>query len=379
MARRRAGYYHSVMTASRTRRRERRLVVPALAVGAALAALLAVIATSASSSGPRLDLDAAAAVNSFVDRFVAADGRVVRADQGGDTVSEGEAYAMLMTAVVGDRTRFVSVWGWTRRHLLLGDGLLAWHWQHGGVVGDEPASDADLGAAAALLIASNRFRDPSLAAPARRMATAILAHETGPGAGGSTLVAGPWAKSPTEYVDPSYLAPAELDELAGALGGPWRSIASTATAELEALTVRGMLPPDWAVVGSDHVIRPAAPPGSPGVPPRFGFDAVRAPIWMAVSCDAGLRSSAGRLLPALRTGGDELGLRLDGRPDPGVATPLARLAQAGAEWAGGDQERARSDLAQVAQAEQSHPTYYGSAWVALTTLGFDGQLERCPT
>ena len=60
----------------------------------------------------------------FLDRYVDGDGRVVRHDQGGDTVSEGQAYAMLLSVAADDRSRFDRVWGWTRAHLRRSDGLL---------------------------------------------------------------------------------------------------------------------------------------------------------------------------------------------------------------------------------------------------------------
>lgn len=67
------------------------------------------------------------AVTAFFSSYVDASGRVVRKDQGGDTVSEGQGYALLLAAAVGDRARFSSVWTWTKAHLQRQDGLLAWH------------------------------------------------------------------------------------------------------------------------------------------------------------------------------------------------------------------------------------------------------------
>ena len=42
------------------------------------------------------------ATERFLDAYVDPDGRVVRRDQGGDTVSEGQAYALLLATAVGD-------------------------------------------------------------------------------------------------------------------------------------------------------------------------------------------------------------------------------------------------------------------------------------
>ena len=93
-------------------------------------------------------------------RFVTADGRVVRPEHGGDTVSEGQAYTLLRAAWMDDQATFDRVWLWTRTYLTRtgreGATLLAWHWspEDGGHVVDwNVATDADADVALALLIA----------------------------------------------------------------------------------------------------------------------------------------------------------------------------------------------------------------------------------
>jgi len=51
-------------------------------------------------------------------------GRVVRRDQGSDTVSEGQAYGMLIALSVKDEKSFDSLWRWTEKNLQKRDGLL---------------------------------------------------------------------------------------------------------------------------------------------------------------------------------------------------------------------------------------------------------------
>jgi endoglucanase len=130
----------------------------------------------------------------FLDRYVADDGRVVRHDQGGDTVSEGQAYAMLLAVAEDDERRFARVWEWTREHLRRPDGLLAWRWAGGRVVDDQPAADADLDAARALLLAGERFDEPSYSEQGRVLGDAVAEHETTQAADKTVLVAGPWAR-----------------------------------------------------------------------------------------------------------------------------------------------------------------------------------------
>ncbi len=344
-----------------------------------IAALLAFLPgpspSGASGPGP---VPARRAVDSFLGAYMEPDGRVVRRDQGGDTVSEGQAYAMLMAAATGEGHAFALAWGWVRAHLLEPDGLMAWHWDRGVVTGRQPATDADLGAAAALVMAAHRFSDGSYLAAARRMADAVLAHETVSTPAGTTLAAGPWARRPTAYVDPSYLAAAEIHQLVDAFGGAWTGIAYTTTSELESLADHGTLIPDWAVLSSGGTAEPAPPPGRSGGTVRYGFDAVRAPIWMASSCNSGLHRAAAGLAPVLRRDHGMVDLAPDGRPDPGVSSPVGLLAEAAADMAAGRGGAAWELVDRADRQNHSHPTYYGSAWLALSVLGFEHVLEPCP-
>ncbi|MGH9084316.1 MAG: glycosyl hydrolase family 8, partial [Acidimicrobiales bacterium] len=104
---------------------------------------------------PGLEQDGRRFVSSYVDD----DGRVVRHDHGGDTVSEGQAYGMLVAVALRDRPTFDAVWRWTEVNLQRPDGLLSWRWEDGEVVGEEPAADADLDAAWALALAADLWPD----------------------------------------------------------------------------------------------------------------------------------------------------------------------------------------------------------------------------
>ncbi|MCV6004958.1 glycosyl hydrolase family 8, partial [Escherichia coli] len=64
---------------------------------------------------------------------------------------------MVIAAAVGDEDRFRAIWGWTRSALRRPDGLLSWRWADGRVVDANSATDADLDAARALLVAGRRF------------------------------------------------------------------------------------------------------------------------------------------------------------------------------------------------------------------------------
>src|SRR6476469_8940272 len=110
----------------------------------------------------------------FLDEYVEPAGRVVRRDEGGDVVSEGQAYGMLIAVAVGDETRFRSIWKWTKTNLRRADGLLAWRWADNKVTDVNSAADADLDAARSLLLAGRRSVARELPETGRRLALASL-------------------------------------------------------------------------------------------------------------------------------------------------------------------------------------------------------------
>jgi endoglucanase len=306
-----------------------------------------------------------AAAERFLDEFVDADGRVVRHDQGGDTVSEGQAYAMLVAAEIGDRERFDRIWSWTARELQGRDGLLAWQWRDGRVADREPAADADLDAAVALRRAADRFDRPAYAREARRIARAALRRETARTRAGSLLVAGPWARE-RRVVNPSYLDPGAFAEL----GGRWTQIAEGAREAIGELLERQELPPDWAEVKQDGTLGEAAAPNG-GAPPQFGWEAVRLPLRLAAACDDDAsRELAARMWEPLRRDPGRLPRGLDGAPWGGpAAAGMAGAAAAAA--AAGDDDAARELLASAEQREREQPTYFGSALLALAHTAWD--------
>jgi endoglucanase len=324
---------------------------------------------SAAGDSPQALRDSArAAAQRFFDGYVDGDGRVVRRDQGGDSVSEGQAYALLLAAAIGDERRLDRVWGWTRANLQRSDGLLASRWAAGSVADPQPATDADLDAAHALVSAGRRMHRGDLRRAGERIGRAVLAHETVIRDGRRVLVAGPWAVD-GGVVNPSYFAPRAYAVLRSAAGGPaWSSLRSSADEALRGLVAGDRLPPDWASAGVRASATPIARPGGPASEPaRYGFDAVRVPIRQATACNARSRRIAARLWPRLRVGDPaQLPRELDSTPAPdAVRHATALVGAAAAARAAGDGSVTRSLLDRAEQLDHDAPTYYGSAWVAL--------------
>jgi hypothetical protein len=346
----------------------------AVAAAAALLGLLASWLTSDLGSGPTVipstsyEEKALGSASHFLDTYMDADGRVVRRDQGDSTVSEGQAYAMLLAAAIGDRDAFDRAWSWTRENLQRSDGLLSSLWESGRVVDASPAADADLDAAHALLIAAQRFGDDSYRADGLRMAGAILNSETVQVNGKLVLVAGTWARGAPPTIDPSYFDPRAYALLGGISGDPrWDQLETSSRELLDRLAEASPLPPDWARV------EPAGPVAipSPNDPPagiRSGFDAVRVPVRWAAACAPENRAIAARDWSFL--GPEEAGGRLAGEYSPdgrplSPATPASLVGAAGAARAAGRTSTSDGLLDRAASADAANPTYYGAAWVAL--------------
>ncbi|HEX5190447.1 MAG TPA: glycosyl hydrolase family 8 [Streptosporangiaceae bacterium] len=343
------------------------------ALAGGLGAVLACAVVASAGCGAGTPSGPPKSVPRFLDAYVRPDGRVARPDQGGDTVSEGQAYGLLLAEANGDDSAFRRIWAWTRDHLELRSGLFAYHADAAGrVLSRQPASDADVLIAWALL----RYGGQGAAAmhrAGRQVAAAILAHEvtTGPH-GMPVLTAGPWATGRPASLDPSYWSLTALQGLARLTGQQeWTRLASSAVSITRTLTRNGrLLPPDWAALSSSGVLRAEPAPDGSQPQTQYGPDAQRTVVWFATSCDAGVRKLAARWWPMLQTANraHALSLRPDGNVLNGTPAPLALVASAAAAHAAGD-DHATTDLLHGATAVQrAHPTYYGGAWDALGSV-----------
>ena len=364
----------------------------------------------------------------FLDEYVESDGRVVRRDEGGDVVSEGQAYGMLIAVAVSDEARFRSIWKWTETHLRREDGLLAWRWADDKVTDFNSAADADLDAARSLVLAGRRFNAPELTEDGRRLGVAILEAETvavGTGVApssdvnppgtwvagsGRILVGGNWARTPPYIVNPGYFSPraewelfkasadrrwtdstrtqrglgwrlsprAEWELLEATADRRWTDITRTQRVLGWQLIGTGMLPPDWATVSEVGHAVPTEP--VTGGPIRFGLDAARLPVRFAESCDQEDRALAGAMRPVLTAPGEVPALRnLDGSAAGNWQHPVALVAAAATEQGAGNPDGAVERLDAAAQLEQRSPSYYGAAWVALGRIMLTTSLlGECP-
>jgi endoglucanase len=337
--------------------------MPRRSVAALLFGCCALTACSTEAAGqadrqPTQILLAREAAAEFLDRYVDPDGRVVRRDQGSDTVSEGQSYGLLLAQVAQRPDIEQCISRWTER-LRRPDGLLSFLAGSDGVVLDpQAASDGDL------VVAWAWRRGGS--GPSAPLADAVLQQEVVERDGLRLLAAGPWATGEPATLNPSYWVLPAYESL-GADDPSWQALADASLRALDQLTDGGaLLPSDWARVDGAALSPSPAPSGA--VPePRYGLDAQRTVVWLAASCDRQARRTAAGWWPLLAdpARSNALALSLDGQVLDPSGHPLPLVAAAAAAHAAGETEDRDRLLDQAAAQDQRVPTYYGAAWVAL--------------
>jgi endoglucanase len=214
---------------------------------------------------------------------------------------------------------------------------------------------------------------PGSASASHHLANAILAYETVTSGGEPVLAPGPWARA-TRLLNPSYFSPRAYTALAGR-DARWAGVALSSRRLVDKLTAGG-LAPDWAQLQATGIV-PAGPPTG-GVPPRYGYDAVRVAVRYAESCHPEDRALAARMWPRLRASTGTPVRGLDGSPQGSGEDPTALSGAAGAAYAAGDRRSGAALLDRADAAVKAHQTYYGSAWVALArTMLQTHALGRC--
>ena len=219
----------------------------------------------------------------FRGRFVEDDGRVVDSYNNRISHSESQGWGMLIAAAAEDWPAFERIWGWTAQNLQwAGAPLFAWVWDPEGERVRDPndASDGDILIAWALARAGQARKRNDWIDAARATAVAVRTLVTTPLAGGLALLPGFYGFSGggvatvnlSYYVFPAFTDFARLDP-----DPAWAALTEDGVALARRARFGGLaLAPDWLDVAPDGKLTPAA-----NWPPRFGFDAVRVPLYLA--------------------------------------------------------------------------------------------------
>ena len=221
----------------------------------------------------------------YRDRFVTDDGRV--RDTGNQAVShtEGQGWAMLFAEAAGDRESFAKVWGWTRSNLQRRDNAL-FSWRYDPADDKKPvadandASDGDILIAWALIRAAQRWHEPQYDHAAHRIVADIHRHLLVKAPGGLVLLPGSHGfkgDDGTTVINPSYYIYPALRDFARVLPSPdWQRLRRDGLRLLaDGRFGRWGLTPDWLDIGRKGALAPAAK-----FPARFGFEAIRIPLYL---------------------------------------------------------------------------------------------------
>lgn len=222
----------------------------------------------------------------FRENCVAPDGRVIDTGNGNISHSEGQGYAMLFAVAYQDRTRFDTIWQWTKINLQTrpGDKLLSWVWKPnengGGAVSDtNNASDGDILVAWALVRAGRLWGDFSYTRSALEILADLRRLNVVELDGRPTLLPGTvgFQKENGLVLNPSYFIFQAFRELEEAFpNAGWAALADSGR-DLVRKSRFGEfdLPTEWVFTNPASALEPA-----PGFAPDFGYNAIRIPLYV---------------------------------------------------------------------------------------------------
>lgn len=252
----------------------------------------------------------------YKNKFINSDGRVIDFSQNDITTSEGQSYALLRAVWVDDKQIFDQVWLWTKDNLKREDNnLFGWKWgkRNDGSFGyledggENNATDADSDIALALILASRRWNNNTYQNEAKPILKDIWEISTAQASGQRYLIAGNWAKNSEELViNPSYFSPyayrifSEVDperDWLGLVDSSYDLLFRVSDMPLDKGKAVG-LPPDWVKINvSDGSLRAT---NLSNLTTNYSFDAVRTPWRIALDYQWNQESRAYDYLSKMR-------------------------------------------------------------------------------
>jgi len=237
-----------------------------------------------SAAGPSAD-ELTSAWSDYVRVSVHKSGRVIDRKGGRVTTSEGQAYGMLRAVWAGDRSTFHRIDTWTQRHLQGQDptALPAWKWGRKRlrrrVLDPQPATDADILIAWALLLAAEHFEQPDYRVRAKALVQTIWDTDVHRVGDRLVLLPGPWAATSDPLrLNPSYFLPFAMRAFVALdPAHDWTALIDDGYDILTESTA-GELAPDWLYLDPTTGARVPAPDPSHEL---HGFESMRLPWTLA--------------------------------------------------------------------------------------------------
>ncbi len=240
--------------------------------------------------------------HAYRQRFIQEDGRVIDWETESRSTSESQAYAMLRAVFADDPETFSRTLQWAEDNLArpsssqpgapLQDHLWSWNWgkrsDRWGVLDPNFATDADLDAATALILAARRWNKPEYLSLAKLKIKDIWELSTAKLSDQRYLLPGPkvaFVQGDRLQLNPSYFTPYAFRLFASV--DPernWLSLVESSYQVLEnssSLSAKG-LPSNWIETTPKGTFQAITPPSK--LNSHYSFDAYR--VWWRVSLDA---------------------------------------------------------------------------------------------
>ena len=203
--------------------------------------------------------------------------KVIRPENGGDTVSEGIGYGMLIGVFMNDKSMFDTLWSYAKSKFD-GNHLMTWcqgTGQSGSCNSSGSATDGDEDMAYALLMASKQWSGGTYASDATTLIGNIYTHEV---SGNILLPGDSFGSSGLNELDPSYFAPSYYRAFANVdTGHDWMGVLSECYTILAMAQGSDGLVPNWVNQSGAGVTV-----SNSMVDPYFGYDACRIPFRVAL-------------------------------------------------------------------------------------------------
>lgn len=227
----------------------------------------------------------------YKQRFLDRSGRIVDTGNGGISHSEGQGYGMVLAVLSQDQDAFASMARWADSTLATpGDELYAWRYdprQPNPVSDPNNATDGDILIAWAFAMAAKRWKISAYEQRSAQLRAAIRRDCVIDRFGRSFLLPGRvgFAGAGDVTVNPSYYVWPALDAFARIDGAAtWQRVISSGEVLLRQARFGPLhLPCDWVSVTGPSAVAPA-----PNKPSRFGYDAIRVPLYAMMGRRAAL-------------------------------------------------------------------------------------------
>lgn len=293
---------------------------------------------------------------------LAADGRIIDHGNGGISHSEGQGYGLLIAEAANDRAAFDLIYAWTETNLARAyDALFSWRYAPSDPVPvSDPnnATDGDILIAWALMRAGNRWRDKHLLERSAEIRSAIAEHCVRR-VGSRTLLlpgAAGYDRPDRTTVNMAYYIWPALDLFRQAdPASIWGDLIRDGEVLLDEARIGPLaLPTDWTDVAPSGKVTAAV-----DKPPRFGFDAIRIPLYLMLGGRTAKAASVARYWRSYLDNSKPIPAWIDVVTGEVAPYPLS---------AGGYAIAARLLKTKAPQIQMPPPDYYSRVLVLLAAL-----------